>query len=86
MSMKFIPRKGKEMKVRILNAPTIAPAWIGKIGEIKEHPFNFYMGKCYKVAIDDQELALYENEFEPVDDEEHVDAIPGLPDPDLSLP
>jgi hypothetical protein len=67
--------KGSEMKVRILRSPTIAPAWIGKIGEIKEHPVDFYMGKCYKVAIGDQELALYENEFELLDEEERIDDL-----------
>ena len=58
------------MKVRILCSPTIAPVWIGRIGEIREHPCDFHKGKCYRVAIDDHVLALYENEFEPVGDEE----------------
>jgi hypothetical protein len=63
-------RKGKGMKVRILGVPTIAPAWVGKIGEIREPSSDFYKGKCYTVAVEGQELALYENEFEMIDEEE----------------
>jgi hypothetical protein len=61
------------VKVRILSVPTIDPMWIGKIGVIREEPFDFYKGRCYRVEIEDQEsergLALYENEFEVIKEE-----------------